>query len=86
MSEFPLAAIARIPGLVIRLFFSALKFKRSAKKSARKLRKGMIKGGMDRALANQLASRYEESFSIRRFIGQATGEDAGFSSIFPFGR
>ena len=84
MSDFPIAAIARVPGLVIKLLFSALRFKRRAKKSARKMRKGMIKGGMNRKLATQLASRYEESFSIRRLIGQTTGDD--FSSIFPFGR
>lgn len=86
MSEFPLAAIARVPGLVIRLLFSALKFKRKAKKAARKMRKGMIKGGMDRKLATQLAARFEESFSIRQLIGKATGDDSGVSSFFPFGR
>jgi len=86
MSDVPIGALARIPGLVIRLLFSAMKFKRKAKKAARKLRKGMIKGGMDRKLATQLASRFEESFSIRKLIGKATGDDFGFSSIFPFGR
>jgi len=86
LSEIPVAAIVKIPGLVIRLLFSALKFKRRAKKSARKLRKGMIKGGMDRKMATLLASKYEESFSIRRLIGQTTGDDGGFSSFLPFGR
>ena len=86
MSDLPLAAIARVPGLLIRLVFSALKFKRRAKKSAGKLRKGMIKGGMDRRMAKELAKKYEESFSIRRLIGQATGGDSDLSSFFPFGR
>lgn len=86
MSEVPVAALARVPGLLIRLAFSAMKFKRRAKKAARKLKKGMIKGGMDRKLAEQLASQFEESFSIRRLMSQATGGDADFSSLFPFGR
>jgi len=86
MSDIPVAAIARVPGLLIRLVFSALKFKRRAKKSARKLQKGMVKGGMDRKMAKQLAMKYEESFSIRNLISQATGEDEGFSSFLPFGR
>jgi hypothetical protein len=86
LSEVPVAAIAKVPGLVIRLLFSAMKFKRRAKRAARKMRKGMIKGGMDRKLATMLASRYEEQVSIRKLIGQATGEDFGFSSLLPFGR
>jgi hypothetical protein len=81
MSDVPIAAIARVPGLIIRLLFSALKFKRRAKRAARKMRKGMIKGGMDRKLATLLASRYEEQLSIRKLIGKATGEDFGFSSL-----
>ncbi len=86
MSELPLAALARVPGLLIRLVFSALKFKRKAKKAARKLRKGMVKAGMDRATAARLSSRYEESFSIRRLISQATGDGSDGFSFFPFGR
>jgi len=86
MSELPLAALARVPGLLIRLLFSALRFKRRAKKAARRLKKGMIKGGMDRKLAERLASMYEESVSIRRLIGQVSGEEGGLSSFLPFGR
>lgn len=86
MSELPLAALARIPGLVIKLGFSALRFKRKAIKSARKMRKGMIKGGMDRKMAKQLTLAYEESFSIRRLISQATGDEGGIASFMPFGR
>lgn len=84
LSEIPVAAIAMIPGLVIRLLFSAMKFKRRAKRAARKMRKGMIKGGMDRKMATLLASKYEENISIRKIIGKATGDD--FSSFLPFGR
>ncbi len=83
MSDIPLAALARVPGLLIRLVFSALKFKRMAKKSARKVRRGMIKAGMSREKAKTLADKYEETFSIRRLIAGATGGD-GISSLFPF--
>jgi len=86
MSDIPFAALARVPGLVIRMLFTAMKFKRKVKKAARKLRKGMIKGGMDRKLATILASKYEESVSIRKLIGQVTGDNSGLSSFFPFGR
>jgi hypothetical protein len=85
MSDIPLAALARIPGLLIRLIYSALKFKRGAIRSARKVRKGMIKGGMSREMAKALTEKYEETFSIRRLMAGATGGD-GLSSILPFGR
>ena len=85
MSDIPLAALARVPGLLIRLVFSALKFKRKAIKSARKVRKGMIRAGMNRDMAKSLTDDYEEMFSIRRLIDRATGGD-GISSLFPFGR
>ena len=86
MSELPLATLARMPGLVLRIGFSALRFKRKAIKSARKVRKGMIKAGMDRKLAKDLTQRYEETFSIRRLMAGAAGERSGLSSLFPFGR
>lgn len=82
MSELPLGAIARVPGLAIRLGFSALKFKRSVKKSARRMRRGLIKGGMSKERANELVCKYEESLSIRRLINANMG-GSGLSSI-PF--
>ncbi|MFO7619059.1 MAG: hypothetical protein R6W91_05330 [Thermoplasmata archaeon] len=81
----PLSALARVPWLVIRLVFSALRFKRKAIKSARKVRKGLIKGGMNRAKATELTAKYEEMFSIRKLLTGATGGN-GISSILPFGR
>jgi hypothetical protein len=84
MSELPLAAIARIPGLVLRLGFSALMFKRKAIKSARKMRKGMVKAGMDRKMAKELTLRYEETFSVRRLMKMATGGKKGASPFIPF--
>ena len=84
-SSIPFGAIARVPGLALRLGFSALKFKRHVKKSTRKLRKGLIKGGMSRERANELACKYEESLSIRKFIKSNLG-DSGLSSIPFFSR
>ena len=81
----PLSALARVPWLVIRLVFSALRFKRKAIKSARKVRKGLIRGGMSREKAKELTMKYEEIFSVRRLMAVATGGD-GFSSFLPFGR
>ena len=82
MSDFPFGVVARVPGLVIRLGFSALKFKRRVKKSARRMRKGLIKGGMSRERATELANKYEEGLSIRKLIKSNMG-DSGLSSI-PF--
>ena len=84
MSErIPFGILARTPGLIIRLGFSALKFKRKAKKSARKMRRGLIKGGMSRDRANELVTIYEEGLSIRKLIKSNMG-DSGLPSIFPF--
>jgi hypothetical protein len=80
MSELPLATLASLPVPVIRLVFSALKFKRKGIKSARKIRKGMIKGGMSREMADELSRKYEEIFSIRRLMAGATGGE-GLSSL-----
>ena len=83
MSEFPFAVVARIPGLTIRLVFSALRFKRKVKKSTKKLRKGLRKGGMSKERANELAQKYEESLSIRNFFRNAIGDsDLPFFSNF----
>ncbi len=68
MTEFPLGILARIPRLVISLSFSYLKLKRRVRKSAKMMRKGLIKGGMSRSQAKQLTMRYEESVSIRKFV------------------
>ena len=79
----PFQVLARAPGLIIRLAFSALKFKRGVKRSARKMRRGLIKGGMSRDRAKELVCKYEEDLSIRKFIKSNMG-DSGFPSIFPF--
>ena len=83
MSRIPFGILARTPGLLIRLAFSALKFKRRVKKSARKMKKGLIKGGMSRDRAKELVCKYEEDLSIRKFIKSNMG-DSGLPSIFPF--
>jgi hypothetical protein len=81
MSEFPFHAIARIPGLAIRLLFSVLRLKRKIKKSARRLRKAMVRGGMDRRMAKDLADRYEAGLSFRALVRTLMNK-AG--SSFPF--
>ena len=81
-SGVPFQALARAPGLIIRLALSALKFKRSVKKSARKMRRVLVKGGMTRDRAKELVCRYEEGLSIRKLINSNMG-DSDFSSI-PF--
>jgi len=83
MSDIPFAAIARTPGLIIKLGFSVLKFKRMVRKSARKMRKGLIRGGMSKDRAKELVSKYEGDLSIRKFIKSNMG-DSGLPSIFPF--
>ena len=83
MSKIPLGAIARVPGLIIRLGFSALKFKRKVRKSAKKMQKGLIKGGMSKERAKELVCKYEEGLSIRKLIKSNMG-DSGLPSIFPF--
>ena len=85
MSDIPFATLARLPGPVIRIAFSALKFKRKGIKSVKSIRKGMIKGGMSREMADQLTAKYEEIFSIRKLMAGATGGD-DISSILSFGR
>ena len=83
MSRIPFGILARVPGLLIRLAFSALKFKRKVKKSARKMKKGLVKGGMSRERAKELVCKYEEDLSIRKFIKANMG-GSGLPSIFPF--
>ncbi len=86
MSEedgFPFGTLARVPGLVIRLGFSFLKFKRRVKKNTRKLKRGLVKNGMSRERAKELANKYEEDLSIRKFMKNAMG-DSGLPSFFPF--
>ena len=49
------------------------------------MRKGLIKGGMSRERATELANKYEEGLSIRKLIKSNMG-DSGLSSIPFFGR
>lgn len=70
----PLVVLARAPGLVIRLGFSVLRLKRGIRVSARKLRKGLVKGGMSREMARKLACKYEEDLSFRKLMRMARSE------------
>jgi hypothetical protein len=78
MSEVPIAVLARVPKLTFSFFIVFLKFKRKVKKSAKRMRKSMIKHGMSRGDAARLTEIYEESVSIRKLI-QSTGADLPFS-------
>ena len=78
MSEFPFAVLARVPKLTLSFFITFLRFKRKVKKSAKRLRKSMIKHGMSKEDAAKLTAMYEESVSIRKLI-QSTGADLPFS-------
>ncbi len=78
MSEIPFGILARVPRLLFSLFFTFLRFKRRVKKSAKRLRKSMIKGGISKKDAIRLTARYEESISIRKIL-QNAGVDLPFS-------
>ncbi len=82
MSEIPFGIIARVPKLMFKLFFSFLRFKRRVRKSTRKLKKSLVKGGMNRKQAADLAARYEESVSIRKLIKSNVGSSTPFSFLF----
>ena len=77
-----LIVLSKAPGLLVRLTFTYMKFKRKAKKSARALKKGMRKAGMDKKMANELAEAYEVTFSIREFIKGQGISIPGLSNIF----
>ncbi|MCK5547615.1 MAG: hypothetical protein KAI64_01275 [Thermoplasmata archaeon] len=62
------AVAARGPGLLIRLFFSYLRFKRKVKKGTKAFRKELIRRGIPRETATMLANEFSsaaEMFSIR---------------------
>lgn len=72
---------SRLPVLGIRFLFTFMRFKRRVKKSAKRLRKSMIKGGMSKKDAAILTARYEESVSLRKIM-----KNAGVDLPFSFGR
>ena len=74
--------LPRLPGLVIRFLWVYMRFKRKMKRSARAMRRGMIKNGMDRKLAKQLAESYEIDFSIRKLMKDQGIGIPGLSNIF----
>ena len=77
-----LIVLSKAPGLLVRLTFTYMKFKRKAKKSARALKKGMRKAGMDKQMAKELAEAYEGKFSIREIIKDQGVSIPGLSNIF----
>ena len=75
-------AMSRMPKMVIKFLFTFMRFKRRAKKSAKHFRKAMIRNGMDRKLAKELAEAYEVTFSVRELMKNANIDIPGVSSIF----
>ena len=69
--------MSRVPGLVIRFGFTFLRFKRKVRKCAKVLRKSLVKNGMDKKLAKELAEAYEINLSIRELI-KGRGVDIPF--------
>jgi hypothetical protein len=66
--------VARAIWLAIKMFFTLLRFKRKARKAARRFEKAAVKGGMSRALARQLGEEYAGYASIRKMIKNVTGD------------
>jgi hypothetical protein len=61
-------AVSRMPKLGVKLLFTYMKFKRKTRKSTKVFRKSLIKSGMNRQQAKELAEAYEVTFSIRKMI------------------
>ena len=57
--------------LVIKLLFTAMRFKRKARKAAHTFSKAAVKNGMDRQLARQLGEEYADYGSIRKLMKSA---------------
>lgn len=66
--------MSRVPGLVFRLGISFMRFKRRVRKNARILRKSMIRNGMERKLATDLAEAYAMNLSIRELMKHSGAE------------
>jgi hypothetical protein len=56
--------VAKSPGLVLRLFFAYLSFKRKAKKAAKSFRKELIRSGIEKKTAKMLADEFAASSNI----------------------
>ncbi len=74
--------VPKLPGLVMKFLWAYMVFKRRMKRSARAFKKGLIKNGMDKKLAKQLAESYEIDFSIRKLMKDQGIGIPGFSTIF----
>ncbi|MCK5038496.1 MAG: hypothetical protein KAS16_05305 [Thermoplasmata archaeon] len=76
------SVLPRLPGLLIKFLWAYMRFKRKMKRSARAMKKGMIKNGMDRKLAKKLAEAYEIDFSLRKLMKGQGINIPGFSNFF----
>jgi len=63
---------AMTPKLVVKLFFSYLRYKRKIKKAAKSFRKELIRSGMEKGIAKRLADEFlssSDSISLRDISG-----------------
>jgi hypothetical protein len=61
-------AMSRMPKLGIKFLVTFMKFKRRTRKSAKVFRRSLVRSGMDRQQAKELAEAYEVTFSVRKLI------------------
>ena len=52
----------------VKLLFAYMRLKRKARKATRVFRRNLVKGGMDREMAQRLATEYECFVSIRQLV------------------
>ena len=74
--------LPKLPRLLIKFLWAYMRFKRKMKRSARAMKRGMIKNGMPRDLAKKLAESYEIDFSIRKLMKDQGISIPGFSNFF----
>ncbi len=74
MSEgdrLPLVLAATVPVIAIGLGTGFLRFLGRRRRGVRAFRTALVRGGMPREMADELAARYHEMGSLRRIIGNA---------------
>ena len=64
----PIAALAQMPGLVLRLGFTFLRMKAKRRGAVRRFRRALLRGGMRPELAERLVSDYERLGRLRSYL------------------
>lgn len=65
---WPVVLAAAVPGLVLRLMGTYLRFLSRRRRGTRAFRKTLYAGGMPRAQADRLVQAYAEAVSFRRIV------------------